>query len=62
MLNRTRTPASCQRWKAARTASRKDGWKLATLALAKATRTGVATRLSQRCRTESELAATISFR
>src|SRR5207244_1263965 len=39
-LNRTGTPASCQRWKALRTASRKLGWKLATVVGGKNTRTG----------------------
>src|SRR3989449_9358630 len=50
------------RWNALRTASRKAGWKLATVVGGKYTRTGVDTRLSQRCRMESVLAATISFK
>src|SRR5256886_13620557 len=61
-LNRTGTPASCHRWNALRTASRKAGWKLATVVGGKYTRTGGDTRLSQRCRMESVLAATISFK
>src|SRR2546427_582200 len=47
-LNRTGTPASCHRWNALRTASRKAGWKLATVVGGKYTRTGGDTRLSRR--------------